>query len=261
MEIDIGMRQIAKDQDELLALLVEAERRVPKDQRHPFVVHTPAGIPGVALIHPGWQGPGSVFQGDIEVLAHAGLVNFTTVGVGVRAVYVTPAGFAYYEDQQRSHGEPLERIERAPLRFISGEWFHRNYPAAYAKWKEAESLLWAQDTDVNLSAVGHFTREALQEFADTLVRRLSIQNIEPDKARVNNRIRAAIEARRAQLPTSVPPLLDAMLNYWTVVVGLVQRQEHAGQREGEPLTAVDAQRVVLHTAILMHELHHNLDRR
>ena len=255
------MRNISADQEEILTLLVEAERCVPKEQRHPFMIVRPYGAPGEALIHQAWKGPKTVFPGDLELLAQAGLINYTSLGGGHRGVYVTPAGFDYYSDLQRSHGEPLERVEAIPLRFISGSWFRQAYSAAHEKWEQAEALLWADDSDKNLSAVGHFAREALQEFAEALLKRLGVPIVEPDKAKVKNRIKAAIDARRPYIATTVRPMLEALVDYWAAVVPLVQRQEHAGQREGAALTAVDAHRVVFHTAVLMYELHHTLEPR
>jgi len=42
-------------------------------------------------------------------------------------------------------------------------------------------------------------------------------------------------------------------------VNLAQRQEHGGQKEGEPLVWEDARRVVLHRAVVMIEVARTLD--
>jgi hypothetical protein len=54
--------------------------------------------------------------------------------------------------------------------------------------------------------------------------------------------------------------LDALLAYWGTVSDLVQRQEHGGLREREPLTWEDTRRVVFQTAIVMFEIAQAADR-
>jgi hypothetical protein len=39
-------------------------------------------------------------------------------------------------------------------------------------------------------------------------------------------------------------LLDALIVYWGEVLDLIERQEHGGQKEGEPLTWEDGRRAV-----------------
>jgi hypothetical protein len=48
-------------------------------------------------------------------------------------------------------------------------------------------------------------------------------------------------------------VLERLGDYSEATVKLVQRQEHAAQKEGEPLTWADARRVVLHVAFVMFE--------
>jgi hypothetical protein len=45
---------------------------------------------------------------------------------------------------------------------------------------------------------------------------------------------------------------------YATVSDLVQRQEHAGQREGEPLVWEDGRRIVFQTAIVMFEIDRSL---
>lgn len=58
-------------------------------------------------------------------------------------------------------------------------------------------------------------------------------------AMTRDRLSAVVDARRAQLGDARSALLDAMFNYWRAAGDLVQRQEHAGQREGQPLGRED----------------------
>ena len=54
--------------------------------------------------------------------------------------------------------------------------------------------------------------------------------------------------------------LEALLNFWRTVSELVQRQEHGGQKENEPLVWEDGRRVVFQTAMVMYEVDSSLSR-
>jgi hypothetical protein len=68
------------------------------------------------------------------------------------------------------------------------------------------------------------------------------------------RIRAAIAERKPSMSSSVSTALDALLVYWGCVNDLIQRQEHAGLKEGERLTWADSRRVVFLLAMVFYEL-------
>jgi hypothetical protein len=53
-------------------------------------------------------------------------------------------------------------------------------------------------------------------------------------------------------------VLAALLEYWSSINDLTQRQEHGAQREGRQLTAEDARRTIFHTLIVMYEIHRAL---
>lgn len=245
------------EQEDLLVALVEAERRIPHGHRDKFLVDHTDGPPGVDILHPGWPSSQRVFLGNLELLAQANLINMGHDGRS-EDFYVTPAGFAYYADLKSQHGEPLRRIEKNQLEFISGDWFRTHYPKAHEKWHQAESLLWEEDSRRNASIVGHLVREAMQEFADSLVTTLSVPGVTHEKSHTVARIRAAIEFSSESLGSTVKPFLDALLTYWGTLNDLVQRQEHAAQREAEDLLFPDARRIVFHSAAVMFELHNTL---
>jgi hypothetical protein len=69
---------------------------------------------------------------------------------------------------------------------------------------------------------------------------------------------AVIARHGGQLGEARSHLLDALLAYWGEVNDLLQRQEHGGQKEGEPLTWEDGRRAVFHTAIVMYEIDRTL---
>jgi hypothetical protein len=162
---------------------------------------------------------------------------------------ISPRGHAYYAAMKRREAQPLERQEAELRRFVNGDAFRARYPAAYAKWAEAERLLWSADSDRELSTVGHKVREASHEFALALVDEHDPPNVDPDVTTVKNRIASVIDLYRPLFGRTKAAFLDALLEYWNKSVDLIQRQEHNRDLEWD-----DARRVVFHTASLMWEI-------
>jgi hypothetical protein len=95
----------------------------------------------------------------------------------------------------------------------------------------------------------------LQEFADTLYEQVIGKPSEEPKASTVKRIRAIIEAKSTETGKTITAFLESLLPFWGTVSDLIQRQEHAGQKEGEPINWEDARRVVFQTANVMFEIH------
>lgn len=247
--------RLEPEQVELLVQLVEAERGVPREQRQRFAVARSVGAPGVQLLHPGWKPlDRRVPEVDLETLASAGLLLPGYSPRGDSLYSVTPGGYDFYSEVMASQGEPEERVEARVRTYFESGPFRSRHPAAYKRWVDAEALLWAEDTDRNLTTVGHLCREALQEFASSLVAVTRATNVERDPAKTVARVRAVIEARRSSVGTAVTDFLSALLGYWGTVSDLAQRQEHGAQKEGAPLGVEDAARLVRQTLIVMHEV-------
>jgi hypothetical protein len=241
------------EQEQLFRDLVEAERRVPRSERQPFVVANTFGPPGVQLIHPGWlDADRRVFEGDIETLGRAGLVAITYPGPNVMGFYVTPEGFEYCGELMRQRGEPMARLQSVTRDYVQSPGFQARYPTAYEKWAKAEGLLWSSDSTEQFTTIGHLLREAMQDFATTLVERFRPPNVEQDKAKSIARLRAVLTQHGNS--ESVDEFLVAILSYWRAVSNLVQRQEHGAQKEGEALRWPDARRAVFQVAIVMLEI-------
>src|SRR4029450_3827707 len=49
--------------------------------------------------------------------------------------------------------------------------------------------LWGADSEQQYTTIGHHCREAMQEFADALIKRHGPSNVEPDKAKTVARVR------------------------------------------------------------------------
>ncbi len=102
--------------------------------------------------------------------------------------------------------------------------------------------------------IGHLCRKAMQEFASALITKFNPPNVNLDPVKTVARVRAVLEHRASTLGSTEKTFLDALLPYWGTVVNLVQRQEHAGQEEGEPIVWEDGRRVVFQTAVVMFEI-------
>lgn len=244
---------LEQEQNDLLVMLVEATRNVPRDQRQKFWVVQADG--GDFSIHPGLPGGhANIYMGDIEILANEGLLNLSYGPSGTPQFDVTPTGFAYYDHLKKQLGQPTQRIESSIRSHLSVEEFQKQHPLAYKKWCEAEELLWASDSETQLTTIGHLCREAIQEFATALVDRFQPAGVDDDKAHDINRIRSVLELRASRLGDAERSFLDALLRYWREVSSLIQREEHGGQKEGRSLVWEDARRVVFQTAVVMFEV-------
>lgn len=240
------------EQELLFTQLVEAVRSVPRTDRQPFMAIRRMG--GDILQGNGYSG--RVLNEDLVALSDTGLIRITNYhdrGGGFNFV-IPPTALAYYEDLKSSGREPTEQIEQEVLSYLDALSFQERYPVAYARWTDAVELLWQSDSADELSTIGHKCREAMQEFLTELIDRLQVQGADQDKARTRDRFSAVLAARRADLGEARSALLDALFDYWRAVADLVQRQEHAGQREGEPLLWEDGRQVVFQTAIVMFEV-------
>jgi hypothetical protein len=253
---------LSDDQEQLLTALVEARRALPADHRSPFLV-------------PPYDGRGSryflmlprpsafrltAYLGDVTTLIEAGLLRAEHGQRGLKAVDLTNRAFAAYDAIRAREGGATARREAYVHRYLDDAATRARYPAALAKLDEADALLWADGGDQSLSTIGHLCREALQLFAAVLVAEVGVAEAEPDPARTKNRVRAALDQLGAELGGRERNLLTALLDYWSAVNGVVQRQEHGSQAAERPLTWDDARRVVFHTAVVMLEIAASLQR-
>jgi hypothetical protein len=243
--MDFSDLLVEKDQQDLLADLVEADRRV-EDGYCQFVL---VGVEsGDTVIHPKMQNR-VVSAGDVRTLAELGLIRLVASSGTSPNYEVTPLGRRYYAWMKQQQGGPMEAVEVEVRRLMDSETFRRKYPAAYEQWAEAERALWGADNSAERTAIGHACRESLEHFVTDLVTRYKPEGVNPDPQRTINRVRSVVKV--AEDSDIVSALLIA---YFGTVWDLVQRQEHGAQKEGKPLTADDARRCVFQTALVMFEL-------
>lgn len=254
--------RLEKEQKDAFTRIVETVKKIPRKERMKMVAIKFAFGPGKLIIpssNSGFFELDDIVPGDLEELAGKGLLSISYRGKNENYL-VSPEGFQYYEWLMKEMGKPVERIEKHTLNYFDSEDFRKKYKDAYEKLKQAEELLWASDSDANFSAIGHHCREAMQEFADCLYQDIFRKASEEPKSHDKNRVKAVIEKKKENIPSTVRPFLEALYSYWDVLSDLVQRQEHGAQKEGEPLNWEDARRVVFQTANVMFEFHRALMR-
>ena len=232
--------------------MVKADHAVPPADKWKFVIVRQTGLG--PILHKGLPSDFSANISDLEALWDAELLR---QGVGSKGSFnfsITPLGFMYAQWLRESTGDPVQRVTDEIRGYVASEDFKSHYKNAYAKWAQAEAHLWGEDSDQQLTTIGHLCREALQEFATALVDHHNPPSTNTDKTKTIDRMRAVLNCCSDQLGGTVAPFLDALLVFWGTVSDLVQRQEHGAQKEGGPLVWEDARRVVFQTAVVMFEI-------
>lgn len=237
-----------KEQVELLYVLVEATRNIPREKRQKFI-YVRSQSPVVLFADERIN----AYIGDIEILAGSGLLNLSYTHGGSPIFDVTPLGFRYYEYMKKLDHHPVKQVESEIRNFLNADIFQKKYPKAYQKWSNAEAKLWESDSEKQLTEIGHLCREAMQEFAEALVEQYQPPNFDKDKAHIVARLKSVIGLNTIKMGTK-KPFFEAIIGFWGEISDLVQRQEHGGQKEGQELVWQDGRLVVFQTAIIMFEI-------
>lgn len=239
------------EQEALLTAMVEAARDTPRNEQTWRLVRA---WQGSFLTGPG--GKREVLATDVQALAKAKLIQM--VGGAhegsVTDYILTSRANARYASIKRQQGAPTARTEDEIRRFLDADSFRQDYPNSYAKLAEAQTLLWSANSDRELTTIGHKCREAMQEFATEAVALYAPQGVDPNPARINRRVGAVIHKLLPSLGRARAALLTALGDYSEATVDLIQRQEHGGQKEGQPLVWTDARRTVFSTTHVLFEL-------
>ena len=242
------------EQEQTLAFLVEASRKLPRDARRPFYGMRVMGTSYLLLNHPEVpRGHPGLYPGDIEELAAAGLVRLKVSAGNTWVFDVTPLGFRYYEQRRLVQGDAERAVQRETRDYLDSSGFKSRHSRAFEKWREAEDLLWGAESGQSLTVIGHNCREAMQLLATSLLDRHPCPTAPGDPAKTKARIAAVIGGLPAASATATE-VTQQLVSYWDALIDLVQRQEHGALREGTPLAWEDARRVVFHTLFAMTEV-------
>ncbi|MCL4241454.1 MAG: hypothetical protein KJ048_08875 [Dehalococcoidia bacterium] len=250
---------LENEQRELLATLVEASWNLPSDQRQKFQAVAP--VNGADRIeHAGLPvGRTVAYRGDWEALAAAGLIQTTPRPDGQIVMFdVSPLGFAYYREL-RSQAGAMDEVAAEVVSLIDDDDFVQAHPSAAERWRAAHQDLWSADSNGKLTDIGHKCREAIQMFADGLIRKLELTAPKTELSKDQSRIFEVTRALAVGRGEAESALLTAVATYWKAASDLVQRQEH-GSQKAAPLIWEDARRVVFQTAVVMYELHRLAER-
>lgn len=147
--------------------------------------------------------------------------------------------------------ERSARIDAQLTEHIDEAAFAGRYPVAYEKWRDAFDL-YELGPERHATRIGHDCRDAINAFAADLVRLHDLE-IEQAVSTTKNTVRAAFAAQSGG-SKRVHSFLNALLAYWEALIGLVMRQDHAGERPRSPVDAEDSRRLVFHTLIVMAEI-------
>jgi hypothetical protein len=241
---------LERAQEDLLIALVESARKQPRDQRHPFAASRSSD--GTVVI--GLKSFSNPYFGDIEALVYADMLHVSRRDKYSMTFDVAPLGFLYYEHLIKSRGQAVERVEENIMRYLDTSGFEKRHPEAYAKWYQAQELIWSSDSQKQHTAIGHHCREAMQFFATSLVDTYKPETVDSDITKTRNRLKAVIEQAKPGMSDKIAIFLDSLASYWNALIDLSMRQEHGAQKEGEVLTWEDSRRLVFHTAIVMVEV-------
>jgi hypothetical protein len=188
---------------------------------------------------------------DVEELERVGLVAMTGRAGITGRVTVRPQARAFLRDHRVP---PLSQLELAPIGYLQTATFQRRYPQVYEQWAEAREALSDSTEERVKGDVGMACREAMILFAQALAERFVLAERLEDREKDVWRIRAALGYVREKMGEKERAFLDGLISYWEGVTGLVQRQRHARGKQGAPVSLEDAQRLVLHSAVVMYEV-------
>lgn len=257
------MTRLEKEQEELLSILVEAARALPREKRDSFLAYMPGSgsqyPAGWGILHDGL--PGGKIEtpsGDLDILKHCGLIIAVHSGNNSFRFNVSPSGFEYYEKIKKISVEPLTRIEENIRNFLDADNFRKRHLKAYTRWIEAESKLWGSDSREQFTTIGHICREAMQEFVSELVELYKPSKVDTDISHTKSRLKSVISAQSQKFGDTENIFFETLINYWGALNDLVQRQEHGTQKVGQPLIWEDGRRLVFQTAITMFEIDRSL---
>jgi hypothetical protein len=149
--------------------------------------------------------------------------------------------------------DPIEKVLAESQATIGSERFRTAFPGAFESWADAARLLYGENPGGELTTIGHKVREAAQAFATAAITLFGADDPPEDVSLVKKRLGAVIAHNRGYLSDKKRRVLEDLGDLWESTVDLIQRQEHAAQKEGEPITFEDGRRVVNLTMFVMLE--------
>jgi hypothetical protein len=141
----MSLTRLSAEQEELLAVLVESFRSVPRNERHAALIADGFGLGNTVLVHNGLAAIGKesyrLYLGDAKELAIRGLIRLELVSQSAYQADITNDGFTYYARMKVAGTQPIARIETAIRSYLFSDSFAQRHPGSFAKWRKAEEAL------------------------------------------------------------------------------------------------------------------------
>ncbi len=192
-----------------------------------------------------------------EALARAGAILLTQSRTGGYRGSITSLGYAVASEATDEVGHQ----EAARATYLDGDAFRTRHPRAYDAWRRAAARLESHPDHLGIRGAGADCREAIQIFADDLVRAYGLMDQVPDVSKTKNRIRTVIESQRASLSSresqmlvALSGLLDAHFTFFDAVEGATQAGTHSGDNQQSERTLGQARRLVFLVMVMMAEV-------
>ncbi len=225
----VSLEEIAARPDELLVRMVESVKQYGTS--HNFMLLSVADQPTPHLYHYITAIP--VDEATLSELSSRDHIRL--VGSGTVTQYaVTAYGYDRYRELKEAEGSGVQRLQTEIQYFLQSDEFRTLSPSAHAKWLSPEGRLWAKASEYTV--IGHLVRESMILFTNDVIARFSVSAVDPDTAKVINRLGAAVKSQQGSLGATEYKYLISLVDLWRPVNDLTQRQEHGAAREATPLT-------------------------
>lgn len=262
----MAVARLAEDEEELLLKLVEVVRATPPGNDKTLVLLESSCItmgdagPDVTVRRAGGGVTGiSCYLSAYEALDQEGFVRESgRASSGVRRFVLTPLGDACADEVRARRGHP-ERVESQVRALLQPGDFADQYPAAWAAWGQAMTLLDAQNPQLQTGSVGSLCRDAVTAFAPIWCVAAGGACSEPPEMQIRH-VSAGLKALRPSIGATTEEYLNALFDLWRTVIALVMRQSHARGKQGVALTEEDSRMAAFHTGLVMFELDRALHR-
>ena len=160
---------------------------VPRPQRR-FYVSRNFGMVGVGVMGGGLPDEIEVADNDLSELDRADLIEIENVNIrGTYEFFITSAGNRYVQDV-KDRVDPVAAGGQTAVEYIDSSEFAARHPDSHQKFRVAARYA-AEDPVGHATRIGHDCREALQAFADDLVRE---RDLDPEKGGTFSAIEAAV---------------------------------------------------------------------
>lgn len=161
--------------------------------------------------------------------------------------------------EDRVRAEDFEHVEDYLRAYLEDVRFRSAYLPAYERFSDAMSMLYSADSKHGVLRAGETARETIEEFVRAFVG--------PHEGPAWNGLSSAtrtvglaavIDDCRPRVGDARCEFLQALFDYWRVLLDVVERPGHDEHEAGTPPRWEDARRVVVLTALVMVEIDRSL---